>query len=184
MPNVPWALPQIPMAFPVLVPPVGWPSFLGGEHQNDAAQTDVDHSIDTDVGEVQKGMGAGALRAARDWRAAWEKWMALATWASEDVPPPKYTPRASEVESLHPSTQTEGEADGQGDAAGSTSNHPPSNVETRVVARRVGYKPVVPVTDQEVNAFGYQPPTKQIQKLQKKREFALLIALLKPILIQ
>jgi uncharacterized protein len=88
LPNMPWAaLPQMPMVFPVYVPMVGWPSFLGGETTSD----------DSDRGEGQAGerkRGASAMRAAHEW---WERWMALAAastarqQAGVEEPPPMYT---------------------------------------------------------------------------------------------
>ncbi|KAG5638454.1 hypothetical protein H0H81_012519 [Sphagnurus paluster] len=167
MPAVPWgALPQIPMVFPVYVPMMpGWPAFLGGEHQ--AQDND---QVGTNDGA--KGVGAGAIRTAQELRAIWEKWfaLALATARQEEMPPPVYTPRATEVkgeassspisEALEASPkETEGVED-----ASTEVNHAASATDIRPI----GYTST-PVPAREVNAYGYLPSAKQTEKLQKKR---------------
>lgn len=103
LPNMPWAaLPQMPMVFPVYVPMVGWPSFLGGETTSD----------DSDRGEGQareRKRGASAMRAAHEW---WEKWMALAAattarqQAGVEEPPPMYTAEPGQGEVVEKKSTT------------------------------------------------------------------------------
>jgi hypothetical protein len=156
MPAVPWgALPQIPIVFPVFVPMMpGWSSLRGGDPQGEDAAT---------------GMGAGAMRAAQEWRATWEKWVALAVATTarqqqtEDIPPPMYTPRetgegpAAVSEGVSQVTAVEGD-------------QPPDISRPPVASdiRPIGYDMGL-VTDQEFKAYGYKPSAKQTQKLQKKR---------------
>jgi hypothetical protein len=163
MPAVPWgALPQIPMVFPVFVPMPGWPSFLG-DRRGEQNTNDRKGSDDS--------APKGAIRAAQEWKATWEKWMALTMrqHQAEEVPPPMYTPRVTQdglqAEPQH--EQNEREVREEDRVRISSVPVRPSATE-RPVSRRFGYD-VVPITDQEVNAYGYQPPTKQSQKLQKKR---------------
>jgi hypothetical protein len=166
LPAVPWgALPQIPMVFPVFVPMMpGWPAFLAREH---APGTD-DGKTAGEGEDVAPNMGAVALRAAQEWRATWEKWVALAVATTagqqtEELPPPVYTPRATEGESTEPA----------GPSEPVTRPHPAE-------VRPVGYDST-PVPDQVIELFGYQPAAKQTQKLEKKSEqcFYCLLQLLK-----
>ncbi|PFH46731.1 hypothetical protein AMATHDRAFT_7470 [Amanita thiersii Skay4041] len=173
---VPWnSLPQIPIVFPVFVPMPGWPSFLQ-HHTNDSKEGDVDGT---------KGVSAGALRTAQEFRAFLEKWVALAApgvnqqgrnQQPDDAPPPRYTPRAEANEGNDPEVLDADEAPGHvsAGAAISIGEQVESSNALRPVQsleiRPVGYGQVQ-LTDQEVNAYGYQPSAKQAQKLQKKREF-------------
>jgi len=169
LPAVPWgALPQIPMVFPVFVPMMpNWPSFLGGDHPAAAEGKMVGEGD-----EAARNMGAVALRAAQEWRATWEKWVALAVATTarqqtDDLPPPVYTPRAVEEESK---TEVLGEVQESielQEPVASTSSRPHADI------RPVGYDST-PVPDQVVESFGYQP-TKQSQKLQKKHDRMLLL---------
>lgn len=162
MPAVPWgALPQIPLVFPVFVPMMpGWPSFRGGDPQAE----DTNKAVGEDA---SKGMGAGAIRAAQEWRATWEKWVALAVATTarqqqaEDIPPPVYTPRETPAGSA--AVSDDGSEAG-GDQLADVARAP-------VVSdiRPIGYS-MGPVTDQEVNAYGYQPSAKRTEKLRGKRE--------------
>ncbi|PPQ68038.1 hypothetical protein CVT25_014499 [Psilocybe cyanescens] len=161
LPAVPWgALPQLPMVFPVFVPMMpGWPSFFGGEHGAGAAGERI--PTEADDGPPNMGAGAVALRAAQEWRATWEKWVALAVATTarqqtEELPPPVYTPRAGEDESVQISAQTQENIEIQ-EPIPSTSTRLPSDI------RPVGYDST-PVPDQVVESFGYQPPTNQTQK--------------------
>ncbi|KDR75153.1 hypothetical protein GALMADRAFT_249088 [Galerina marginata CBS 339.88] len=171
---VQWAtLPQIPLVFPVFVPMMpNWPSFLGGEH---AAGTPGERT-QTGGDDASPNMGTTALRAAQEWRATWEKWVALAVATTarqqtEELPPPEYTPRAAESET----TQASAEIHQPQEIVASTSTRPPSEI------RPVGYDST-PVPDQVVESFGYQPTAKQTQKLQKKHDRMLLMFWL-PILL-
>ncbi|KAF4621321.1 hypothetical protein D9613_000481 [Agrocybe pediades] len=177
LPAVPWgALPQIPMVFPVFVPMMPhWPSFLSGETATDAAA----QRIPTEGDDTTRNMGTAALRAAQEWRATWEKWVALAVASTagqqqaEDLPPPIYTPRAGEDEvTKNPAGQESVEL-----PETVTSSSSPSSREIRPV----GYDST-PVPDQVVESFGYQPPAKQTQNLQKKHDRMLLLFWL-PILL-
>jgi len=162
MPAVPWgALPQIPIVFPVFIPMMpGWTSLRGGDPRAEDAAT---------------GMGAGALRAAQEWRATWEKWVALAVATTarqqqtEDMPPPMYTPRETAegptgvMEEASQATTVEGDQ--------------PPNIARPPIAsdiRPIGYDMGL-VTDQEFNAYEYKPSAKQTEKLQKKHDKMLLI---------
>ena len=161
LPAVPWgALPQIPMVFPVFVPMMpNWPAFLGGEH----ASGDDANKIPGEVDDATPNMGGVALRAAQEWRATWEKWVALAVATTarqqtEDVPPPVYTPRATDAEASEASSSTP-------EVATHESATPPHPTEIRPV----GYNDT-PLPDRVIEQFGYQPAAKQTQKLQKKRK--------------
>jgi len=173
MPAVPWgALPQIPMVFPVFVPMPGWPSFLG-DKRGEQDKKDSDDSAPK---------GIGAIRAAQEWKATWEKWMALTMrqQQTQDVPPPMYTPRAaedgSEAEPQHEQKEREE------DRAQLSSAPVRSSAAERPISRPFGYG-VVPISDQEVNAYAYQPTTKQSQKLQKKHDRMLLLFWLPTLLL-
>lgn len=164
MPAVSWgALPQIPLVFPVFVPMMpGWPSFRGGEPQAE----DTNKTAGED--DAAEGMGAGAIRAAQEWRATWEKWVALAVATTarqqqvEDIPPPVYTPREAQEGSV--AVPEEGlEAMAAADQS-SDVTRPPATSEIRPLGYSMG-----PLTEQEVNAFGYQPSAKQKEKLRGKR---------------
>ncbi|RDB25159.1 Protein MGA2 [Hypsizygus marmoreus] len=167
MPAVPWgALPQIPMAFPVYVPMMpGWPAFLRGD------QTDANKER-PEGDETVKGVGAGAIRAAQEWRATWEKWFALAVATArqgqEEMPPPMYTPREVKQNSTL-ATEIEGVALAESEAGPSV----PRTVSMAEI-RPIGYN-TAPIPEQEVNAFGYKPNAKHTQKLQKKHDKMLLI---------
>ncbi|KAF9478815.1 hypothetical protein BDN70DRAFT_879522 [Pholiota conissans] len=167
LPAVPWgALPQIPMVFPVFVPMMpGWPAFLAREH---ATAAGTNKAPEQGVGEdTALNMGAVALRAAQEWRATWEKWVALAVATTagqqtEDLPPPVYTPRAAEAES----TEAAGPSEAVNDQESSTRPH-----STEI--RPVGYDST-PVPDQVIELFRYQPAAQQTQKLEKKHDRMLL----------
>jgi len=168
LPGVPWgALPQIPMVFPVFVPMVpNWPYFRGGDHAA-AAEGKADGEGD----DTNRNMGASALRAAQEWRATWEKWVALAVATTarqqvEDLPPPVYTPRVVEDESTKEILAQE--AIELHEPVASTSSRPHPDM------RPVGYDST-PVPDQVVESFGYQPAkqSQKLQKLQKKRKLFL-----------
>lgn len=160
MPAVPWgALPQIPMVFPVFVPMMpGWPAFLGGEQQT------------SDGDDAAKGMGAGAIRTAQEWRATWEKWVALAVASTarqqtDDMPPPVYTPRAAVEE---PAKVDVAEGQGQSEGEFSEVARPPHASEIRPI----GYN-TTPIPEQEVNSFAYQPNAGRKRELKKKRSYSI-----------
>lgn len=163
LPDIPgmgaWsALPQIPMVFPVFVPMMpNWPSFLGGENTTGDKQD-----------EPQQGLSTTAMRAAQEWRATWEKWVAMGVantsrqgeQQAEELPPPVYTAKPTEGEQV---------------PAASTSALEESKQSTRsrrasAVAeiRPVGYHHKSTLPEQVVEAFAYQPAGKQKQKSQKK----------------
>ena len=159
LPAVPWgAFPQIPLVFPVFIPVMpGWPSFFGGDH---AATVNVDKPEGNDA---TANTGKVALRAAQEWRATWEKWVALVIATTppqqtEDLPPPVYTPRAVESESTQVSQETLPQVF---EALASTSARPHQSE-----MRPLGYDRT-PVPEQVIESFG---ATKPAQKL-KKREF-------------
>ena len=158
---VPWgALPQIPMVFPVFVPMIpGWPSFFGAAVNVDRPEGEGDDAA-TNTSNV-------ALRAAQEWRATWEKWVALVIATAppqqtEDLPPPVYTPRAVESESAQVSPETLLEVT---EALASTSARPHLSE-----IRPLGYDRT-PVPEQVIESFGAAKPA---QKLEKKRKFCLV----------
>ena len=162
---VPWGtFPQIPLVFPVFVPVMpGWPSFFGGDH---AAVVSTDksggHDATTNTGNV-------ALRSAQEWRATWEKWVALVIATTppqqtEDVPPPVYTPRAAESGSAQVSQDTLPQV---AEALASTTTRSHSSE-----IRPLGYDSA-PVPEQVIESFGATKPT---QKLEKKRKFSSLLS--------
>ncbi|PPQ98705.1 hypothetical protein CVT24_003413 [Panaeolus cyanescens] len=170
LPAVPWgALPQMPMVFPVFVPMMpGWPSFLGGEHQ--AAGNDAKDG-ETPGDEHTRNMGAMAIRAAQEWRATWEKWVALAVATTarqqtegEEMPPPEYTPRAPTTVEQAPDRSLE-----SGTSAVSSARPQTADI------RPVGYDRVE-VPEQVVESFVYQPPA-QTNQLQKKRKYDRMLLL-------
>jgi hypothetical protein len=132
----------------------GWSSLRGGDPQGEDAAT---------------GMGAGAMRAAQEWRATWEKWVALAVATTarqqqtEDIPPPMYTPRET---GEGPAAVSEGASQ----VTAVEGDQPPDISRPPVASdiRPIGYDMGL-VTDQEFKAYGYKPSAKQTQKLQKKR---------------
>jgi len=174
LPAVPWAaLPQIPMVFPVFIPMMpNWPSFRGTENAPEAGGPD--DKIQGEGDDVNRNMGALAIRAAQEWRATWEKWVALAVATTarqqtEELPPPVYTPRAADDEAAQ---MLAGSQPGVQEPVASTSSARPHPVEIRPV----GYDST-PIPAQIVESFGYQPTAKQTQKLEKKRGFSLFVFL-------
>jgi hypothetical protein len=134
--------------------PINWPLFRGGEQKST-----TDGNNDEDGGDTTRNMAGAALRTAQDWRATWEKWVALAIATAvrqqtEDVPPPVYTPKAEEM------PQDSAALKEQPVASTSRRLHPE--------ARSVGYDST-PVPDQVVESFSYQPNPKQNRRPRKKR---------------
>jgi len=155
---VPWAtLPQIPMVFPVFVP-INWASLRGGLNPPTTGS-----KSDSEGDEATKNVGNIALRTAHEWRATWEKWVALAIATTarqqaDDIPPPVYTPRAEEETQVAP--QSTAEVPEQSVTSTSRRLHTDT--------RPVGYDST-PVPDQVVESFAYQPNTKPSRRLRKKR---------------
>ncbi|KAH7925511.1 hypothetical protein BV22DRAFT_1010998 [Leucogyrophana mollusca] len=171
MPAVPWgALPQLPMVFPVFVPMPGWPSFLSDKRDG------------ADVQDGARPAGYSAVRAAQEWRATWEKWMALAVATATlrqqpaEEAPPMYTPReTTEGGEQLPSTsrvETPAEPD--------VVPPQPASVLDRPV-RRAEYEEVQ-VPAQEVDSYGYRPAKVRTQKSQQKHDRMLVLFWL-PILL-
>jgi hypothetical protein len=132
------------MVFPVFVPVMpGWPSFFGAAVNVDRPEGEGD--------DASLNMSSVTLRAAQEWRAILEKWVALPPQQSEDLPPPVYTPRAAES-SAHVSQET-------------LSTRPHSSE-----ARPLGYDRA-PVPEKVIESFGAAKPA---QKLEKKRQFFFL----------
>ncbi|KAJ3749010.1 hypothetical protein DFH05DRAFT_1475162 [Lentinula detonsa] len=177
VPAMPWeALNQLnpiqfPMVFPVAVPLL--PGWLSGEHRQDQDNTD------TDVPDDNARKLAGPFKAAQEWRALWEKWLAHVPWqATEMPPPPQYTPRATPAEEVElsssPTTASQlvrrvssGSPESEAAAA-----PPPVASGSRLTLdarRRYDYNEVS-VTDQEVKAYAYHP-----QPQQKKHDRMLLL---------
>ena len=154
---VPWgAFPQIPMVFPVFVPVIpGWPSFFGAADRPEGEGDDT-----------AKNTSNVALRAAQEWRATWEKWVALVIATAppqqaEDLPPPEYTPRAVESRSAQASQEKLPQVT---EAMASTSAR--SHLSE---IRPLGYDRT-PVPEQVIESFGAAKPA---QNLEKKRKFCL-----------
>ncbi|KAF7361645.1 Protein MGA2 [Mycena venus] len=147
MPAVPWgALPQLPMVFPVFVP---WPAFLGGDAPGGEPRESDDET---------KGRSGVSVRAAQELRGtweAWEKWIALAIAGTtarqpEEAPPPMYTPREAAPEPAESAPEV-------GAAAVENVSGPEAPQAGPSTSRHVSYDTPPPVTEQEVNAYGYVP---------------------------
>ncbi|KIK67143.1 hypothetical protein GYMLUDRAFT_69330 [Collybiopsis luxurians FD-317 M1] len=181
VPAVPWeSLHQLqfPMVFPVAVPLL--PGWLGGEHREETQDQDTENA----------GKVAGPFKAAQEWRALWERWLAhVPTWqqAAEMPPPPEYTPRAATPEAPVPTTSTSTQQQLVRRVSSGISESemlpPPlplptasGSRSTQDSRRRYDYSSV-PVTDQEVKAYAYQP------KPQQKKHDRMLILFWLPILI-
>ena len=155
------ALPQIPVMFPVFVPTPGWQT-LRGEKSGDGANSGKE-------GTQNNSEATGyAIRTAQEWRATCEKWMALAIAAAtlrQEEAPPVYTPRTtSDSPQPQPAATPQSELEDEGESSSATVR--PLATTERPVARRFGY-PSVPITEQDVNAYGYRPSNHKSQKLQK-----------------
>ncbi|KAF5389401.1 hypothetical protein D9757_004262 [Collybiopsis confluens] len=169
VPAVPWeSLHQLqfPMVFPVAVPLL--PGWLGGEHREgsqDPGGPDTENA----------GKLAGPFKAAQEWRAMWERWLAhVPTWqqATEMPPPPQYTPRAPAEEA--PATVSSNYPLPQQQLVRRASSGTSSESEllplplptasgsrsTQDSRRRYDYSTSA-VTDQEVEAYAYQPKPQQ-----------------------
>jgi hypothetical protein len=153
------------MVFPVFVPVIpGWPSFFGATDRPEGEGDDA-----------AKNTSNVALRAAQEWRATWEKWVALVIATAppqqtEDLPPPEYTPRAVESRSAQVSQETLPQVT---EALASTSARPHLSE-----IRPLGYDRA-PVPEQVIESFGAAKPA---QKLEKKHDRMLLLFWL-PILL-
>ncbi|KAJ3906805.1 hypothetical protein F5879DRAFT_999974 [Lentinula edodes] len=178
VPAMPWeALHQLnqfqfPMVFPVAVPLL--PGWLSGEHRQDQDAADV---ADDNAGKL-----AGPLKAAQEWRALWEKWLAHVPWqATEMPPPPQYTPRAAPTEEDLTSTPSQLVRRASSRASDSESVAAPRPIASGSrplpdARRRYDYD-AVSVTDQEVKAYAYQP------KPQQKKHDRMLLLFWLPILM-
>ncbi|KAJ7747252.1 hypothetical protein B0H16DRAFT_1320496 [Mycena metata] len=159
IPAVPWgALPQLPMVFPVFVP---WPAFLGGDAPGDVPREGDDET---------KGLGLRAAQELRGTWEAWEKWLALAMPGAarqpEETPPPMYTPREAEPEPAATTTEPPPDAAEVDDVPAQAPHEAAASG-----SRHVNYEPP-PVTEQEVNAYGYLPaqaPKKRISLVFRRR---------------
>ncbi|KAK7035466.1 SPT3 Dosage dependent suppressor of Ty-induced promoter mutations-like protein [Paramarasmius palmivorus] len=192
IPAVPWAaLPHLP-AMPPLVFPMMLNAFFGGANANEG---------DDDPGNVKDRAAVGM-----EWRAMWEKWVAQVPRAqvAEEEAPPEYTPRVEEVNATGPVQQqrpvipselvrrrsnSPSDLESEDDAPTSTqesalahnvlvdpqAQHPHGRSHASS-SRRYDYQNIQ-VTDQEVNAYRYQPQPKQ-----KKRDRMLVLFWI-PILI-
>ncbi|TEB38349.1 hypothetical protein FA13DRAFT_1786140 [Coprinellus micaceus] len=162
---VPWnALPQIPMVFPVFVPMMpNWPSFLGGENATSDKQE-----------EPQQGLSMTALRAAQEWRATWEKWVALGVAntvrqgeeQAEELPPPVYSAKPADGEQI-PAASTSA-VEGSKQAVRSRRASAVAEI------RPVGYNNKATLPVQVIESFAYQPAAKQKSKNQKKDDQMLM----------
>lgn len=162
VPAMPWeALHQLnqfqfPMVFPVAVPLL--PGWFTAQHRQDQDAADV---ADDNAGKL-----AGPLKAAQEWRALWEKWLAHVPWqATEMPPPPQYTPRAAPAEEDLASTPSQLVRRAFSRASDSESVAAPRPIASGSrpspdARRRYDYD-AVSVTDQEVKAYAYQPKPQQ-----------------------
>lgn len=193
--SMPWnSLPQIPMVFPVFVPTPAWPSFLGGSDDSGTEKGDTAGVKRSKTGEDSVNTGEAKAPNAGEWKAVWERWLALAIATTarqqqqqgqvqeiEDIPPPKYTPRAEDVTTDGDSLKGKGKAKASSHIPTANTAHEreveslreaPVATSTpgssRPHSHPVGYDDT-PVPAEEVEAYTYQPPVKQKQK-HKKRE--------------
>ncbi|KAF7968918.1 hypothetical protein HWV62_28852 [Athelia sp. TMB] len=180
LPDIPtgaWgALQQIPVVFPIFVPTPAWPSFLAERR---------DSGDESKEGTGPPGASAPTYAsAAQDWKATMEKWIAatLATATMrQDEAPPMYTPRppitaeseaSTSAISVPPSEPLDEEAESS--SAVLTRPERPAN-------KRPEYA-LTPVTDQDVNAYGYRP-NKNKQRMRRKGDDRMLICFWIPILL-
>lgn len=189
--GMPWgALPQIPMVFPVFVPTPAWPSFLGGSDESGSEKGGV-----KDEKRSKEGTEGAENKTpnAREWRAIWEKWLALAiattakqgqVQAVDDVPPPEYTPRAEDVLVNVGIHKGKGKAKAPASSPSTSAATVDASQQTEMEITReapvvtstagssrshshpMGYDNT-PIPAEEVNAYTYQPPVKQKQKHKK-----------------
>ncbi|KAK0504823.1 hypothetical protein EDD18DRAFT_1126615 [Armillaria luteobubalina] len=158
MPAVPWgALPQLPIVFPVVVPLL--PAFLSGDNTNrDGLDDQTDGSL--------KGKFAGT-KAAHELRATWERWLANGGSIKDNEPPPMYTPRITEAGPSQTPSPTVSESLEEANAP---------RPEGRSSSRIYNYE-MMPVTEQEVDAYTYEPKT------QPRKQDRMLLLFWLPILI-
>ncbi|KXN90993.1 Protein MGA2 [Leucoagaricus sp. SymC.cos] len=214
---MPWnALPQIPMVFPVFVPTPAWPSFLGGSDESGNEKGESEEKMKTlktgdDVDGAKGDDAETKAPNAREWRAMWEKWLALAiattakqqqqqgqVQEAEDVPPPEYTPRAEDVP-VNGGDASTVKGKGKAKAPQATDAREDMDVlrsEKLTVASAaatpgpsrpqhthpVGYDDT-PIPVEEVDAYAYQPPVKQKQKQKHKKHDRMLLLFWLPILL-
>ncbi|KAK0455038.1 hypothetical protein EV421DRAFT_1760988 [Armillaria borealis] len=159
MPAVPWGvLPQLPMVFPVVVPLL--PAFLSGDNAN------RDGLDDDQTDGSLKGKFAGT-KAAYELRATWERWLANGAAIKDNEPPPMYTPRVTEAGPSQTPSPTVSESLEEADAP---------RPEGRSASRIYNYE-MMPVTEQEVDAYTYEPKT------QPRKQDRMLLLFWLPILI-
>jgi hypothetical protein len=163
MPAVPWGALQIPV-FPVFVPLPGWPSFLGEKRAGPEAAGDASKGT--------RGSDTGGSGAIKDWM---NTWMAVAVATAtrqqnEEAPPPAYTPRFTVSQDRVREQQRSFTYPPLESHELASVPVPATPIGGGTALRRVGYDDV-PMTDQEVNAFGYQPTGARAQRLQKKSTF-------------
>ncbi|KAK0225863.1 hypothetical protein IW262DRAFT_1358260 [Armillaria fumosa] len=158
MPAVPWGvLPQLPIVFPVVVPLL--PAFLSGDNTNrDGLDDRTDGSL--------KGKFAGT-KAAYELRATWERWLANGDPTRDNEPPPMYTPRITEAGPSQTPSPTVSESLEEADTP---------RPEGRSSSRIYNYE-MMSVTEQEVDAYTYEPKT------QPRKQDRMLLLFWLPILI-
>ncbi|CAL1707255.1 unnamed protein product [Somion occarium] len=172
LPGMPaWgALPQMPAVFPVVVPmsalpipglPASWARWgekRPGQDQADGENADEEHDTKTTQWL--------AIPGAQEWRATWEKWLAMAMASArpsgEGDAPPAYTPRDEDA-------ATESRDAKSSEASMSVVVPQPSTSVERAQPRRVEYQDV-PVPEQEVKAYEYRPTKKQSRRTRKKQD--------------
>ncbi|KAH7916558.1 hypothetical protein BJ138DRAFT_1074983 [Hygrophoropsis aurantiaca] len=173
MPAVSWtALPQIPVAFPVFVPMPGWPSFFADKREDSGS---LDETRPT---------SNSAVRTAQEWRATWEKWMALAiATAMRQQPteeaPPMYTPR-----------ETPEHLEATPNISRAQTLPPPDSDVMKALPRSLSdldksisqTQPEKPPSPLEVDSVINKPTKVRVQKIQQKHDRMLVLFWL-PILL-
>lgn len=166
MPNLPlhlpgmpaWgALPQMPAVFPVYVP---IPALWGNDRRGDVSSSE---------GGTSKNQQWLGMPSSQEWKAFWDRWV-LAVRSGEEAPP-AYTPRDTpETEKVVP------------DVSEATTSQAISHPST--IVKRVNFDTTeTPISEQEVNSFGYRPTKKQTRKTQNVKNDRMLVLFWVPVLL-
>lgn len=154
IPLMPWALQQIPVAFPIFVPGQGWTLYRGAAGRQ----------------EGEEGAEEGAV-VGGEWKNVWDKWIALAVASAgagagsrtqEEEAPPVYTPRADDDEAV---------VDVDTKEKPKSVAHPPQS-------QQLDYSEQT-VPEQEVKAYAYHQTSHghrhHGQKVEKKQDHMLIL---------
>ncbi|KAK7685167.1 hypothetical protein QCA50_011530 [Cerrena zonata] len=154
-------LPQMPAVFPVIVPmtnlpiPASW-ALWGARPDQHQGGKNADGEEDPQRQEQQQQPWL-SLGSAQEFRAMWEKWLAMARPSGEVDAPPAYTPRDTE---LVPEKSAE---------AATPAPVPQPSASVERAGRRVEYEDVA-VPDQVVKAYEFRPAKKQARRTHKKQD--------------